>query len=84
MPFRRPRSRRGLGLGGYPVEVQPRPHSGIPGLAIDSDLLGDVNGGETMSARAWRAGPGEYRQPGSRVIDLNMVRTVSFGPTMTA
>ncbi len=43
----------GLGLGGYPLEGQPRPHSCAPGPAVDSDLLGDVDGGgETAAARA--------------------------------
>jgi hypothetical protein len=63
---------RGSVWAGTPMEVQPRPHPGTPGPAIDSDLLGDVNGGgEAMAARAWRAGPGEHRQAGSRVTDLN-------------
>jgi hypothetical protein len=52
--------------------VQLRPHPGTPGPAVDPDLLGGVDGGgQAAAARAERAGPGEYRQAGACVTDLN-------------
>ena len=74
----------GLGLGGYPLEGQPRPHSCAPGPAVDSDLLGDVDGGgETAAAAPSGRGPANTARPAPASL-TSTVRTLSCSSSVTS